>query len=105
MVFAECEILALVGSEGYWTGTAGAVNGAAAAGRQPGSAGTRVLLERLQAAGFASLDQPAQHYGLGLTLGNGEVTLLELAQVDGDYESYEQLRFGLRLVYRLRRFE
>ncbi len=27
--------------------------------------------------------------------------LLELAQVDGDYESYEQLRFGLRLVYRL----
>ncbi len=27
--------------------------------------------------------------------------LLELARVDGDYESYDQLRFGLRLVYRL----
>ena len=38
------------------------------------------LLLRLRAAGFASLKESAAHYGLGLTLGNGEVTLLELAQ-------------------------
>ena len=42
--------------------------------------GPDALLERLHRLGFASLDQPAAHYGLGLTLGNGEVTLLELAQ-------------------------
>jgi len=42
--------------------------------------GPEALLERLHAAGFTSLDQPAAHYGLGLTLGDGEVTLLELAQ-------------------------
>jgi penicillin-binding protein 1C len=38
------------------------------------------FLKRLRVAGFISLDQDAEHYGLGLTLGNGEVTLLELAQ-------------------------
>lgn len=42
--------------------------------------GVEDLLDRLHALGFASLDLPAPHYGLGLTLGNGEVTLLELAQ-------------------------
>ncbi|MDP1822230.1 MAG: penicillin-binding protein 1C [Archangium sp.] len=42
--------------------------------------GTEELLSTLHRAGFASLDKPASHYGLGLTLGNGEVTLLELAQ-------------------------
>ncbi|MBK8011619.1 MAG: penicillin-binding protein 1C [Deltaproteobacteria bacterium] len=42
--------------------------------------GTASLLERLRALGFASLDRRAEYYGLGLTLGNGEVTLLELAQ-------------------------
>lgn len=40
--------------------------------------GTETLLATLQASGFVSLDQPAEHYGLGLTLGNGEVSLLEL---------------------------
>ena len=40
--------------------------------------GVDLLLERLQRAGFASLQQPAAFYGPGLTLGNGEVTLLEL---------------------------
>src|SRR5205823_10390063 len=38
------------------------------------------LLEKLREIGFASLDHGADWYGLGLTLGNGEVTLLELAQ-------------------------
>jgi penicillin-binding protein 1C len=42
--------------------------------------GPQALLDRLHAVGFASLDQPAAHYGLGLTLGDGEVKLLELAQ-------------------------
>lgn len=40
--------------------------------------GVDLLLERLQRAGFTSLRKPASHYGPGLTLGNGEVTLLEL---------------------------
>jgi penicillin-binding protein 1C len=38
------------------------------------------LLDRLHALGFVSLDRPASHYGLGLALGDGEVTLVELAQ-------------------------
>jgi penicillin-binding protein 1C len=42
--------------------------------------GLELLLTRLREVGFTSLDAPASHYGLGLTLGNGEVTLLELAQ-------------------------
>lgn len=42
--------------------------------------GPAALLETLRAAGFASLDQPADHYGVGLTLGSGEVRLLELAR-------------------------
>ena len=37
------------------------------------------LLHGLRQAGFASLGRPAEHYGLGLALGNGDVTLLELA--------------------------
>jgi penicillin-binding protein 1C len=42
--------------------------------------GADLLLQRLQAAGFSSLIKSAQHYGLGLTLGNGEVSLLELTR-------------------------
>ncbi|HXG01751.1 MAG TPA: transglycosylase domain-containing protein [Bacteroidota bacterium] len=41
--------------------------------------GEELLLRTLHAAGFTSLHKSAAHYGLGLTLGNGEVTLLELA--------------------------
>lgn len=41
--------------------------------------GPEALLDVLHRAGFDSLDKPASHYGLGLTLGGGEVTLLELA--------------------------
>ena len=37
------------------------------------------LLHLLREAGFASLDRSAEYYGLGLALGNGDVTLLELA--------------------------
>ena len=42
--------------------------------------GVAALLDRLHIAGFSSLTQPPEHYGRGLTLGDGEVTLLELTR-------------------------
>ena len=42
--------------------------------------GAATVLRTLQEAGFASLDRPASHYGVGLVLGNGDVQLLELAE-------------------------
>jgi len=41
--------------------------------------GAESLLHTLRLAGFESLDREAEHYGLGLALGNGDVTLIELA--------------------------
>lgn len=41
--------------------------------------GTGPFLHTLHLAGFRSLHRTANHYGLGLALGNGDVTLLELA--------------------------
>ncbi|WP_158509010.1 penicillin-binding protein 1C [Gemmatirosa kalamazoonensis] len=41
--------------------------------------GAGALLQTLHLAGFASLGRDAEHYGLGLALGNGDVTLVELA--------------------------
>jgi penicillin-binding protein 1C len=41
--------------------------------------GTGRFLHLLREAGFASLGRSAEYYGLGLALGNGDVTLLELA--------------------------
>ena len=41
--------------------------------------GVSSLLRTLQLSGFRSLDREAEYYGLGLALGNGDVTLLELA--------------------------
>jgi penicillin-binding protein 1C len=38
------------------------------------------FLERLHQLGFNHLNQPATHYGLGLSLGSGEVSLWELAR-------------------------
>jgi penicillin-binding protein 1C len=40
--------------------------------------GEELLLRRLHAAGIVSLNKPSSYYGSGLTLGNGEVSLLEL---------------------------
>ena len=40
--------------------------------------GVERLLVRLRDLGFSSLARSGRHYGLGLTLGNGEVTLREL---------------------------
>lgn len=42
--------------------------------------GVEDLLDRLHALGFAHLDHPPSYYGLGLTLGSGEVSLWELVQ-------------------------
>jgi penicillin-binding protein 1C len=42
--------------------------------------GVEPFLARLHALGFAHLDHPASYYGLGLTLGSGEVSLWELVQ-------------------------
>lgn len=42
--------------------------------------GPERVFEALRRAGFDSLDQGAQHYGLGMVLGNGEVPLWELAR-------------------------
>jgi penicillin-binding protein 1C len=42
--------------------------------------GTAAFLERLHRLGFRSLTQPAEYYGNGLALGNGEVSLFELVQ-------------------------
>jgi len=41
--------------------------------------GTARLLDQLRKLGLHTLDKPASHYGLGLILGDGEVTLLDLA--------------------------
>lgn len=41
--------------------------------------GAHALLSTLHDAGFKSLSKSAEHYGLGLALGNGDVTLIELA--------------------------
>ena len=41
--------------------------------------GAASVLATLHDAGFASLSRPAEYYGLGVALGNGDVTLLELA--------------------------
>ncbi|MFN2567115.1 MAG: penicillin-binding protein 1C [Gemmatimonadaceae bacterium] len=41
--------------------------------------GTGSLLHTLHLAGFESLRRDAEHYGIGLALGNGDVTLIELA--------------------------
>ncbi|MEO0108590.1 MAG: penicillin-binding transpeptidase domain-containing protein, partial [candidate division WOR-3 bacterium] len=54
--------------------------------------GTDRLLTRLRQLGFTSLDRPASHYGLALTLGSGDITLLELTRAyaclanGGDYQ-------------------
>nr|WP_242039616.1 penicillin-binding protein 1C [Anabaena sphaerica] len=42
--------------------------------------GVQTLLNRLHELGFENLNQSAEYYGLGLTLGSGEVSLWELAR-------------------------
>lgn len=60
------------------------------------SGGAPALLGLLRHLGITTLDHPADYYGLGLTLGNGEVRLLELAN------AYATLaRGGIHIPYRL----
>ncbi len=40
--------------------------------------GAEKLMELLQSLGFTTLTEPAEHYGLGLTIGNAPVRLVEL---------------------------
>ena len=48
--------------------------------RLANAAGISEVLDTLRTAGFSTLSDDVDHYGLGLTLGNGEVTLMDLAQ-------------------------
>lgn len=45
--------------------------------------GVETFLQRLQQLGFQHLDRDPEYYGLGLTLGSGEVSLWELARAYG----------------------
>lgn len=47
--------------------------------RTANAVGIDEVLALMQRAGLASLDRGVEHYGLGLVLGNGEISLLELA--------------------------
>ncbi|PIU65598.1 MAG: penicillin-binding protein 1C, partial [Armatimonadetes bacterium CG07_land_8_20_14_0_80_40_9] len=40
--------------------------------------GPNLILRFLKDCGFTTFDKPANYYGLGITLGNGEVTLLDI---------------------------
>lgn len=59
--------------------------------------GVSKLYQRLQDLGITSFDQKAQHYGLGLTLGNAPVRLIELTNAYaclarlGQYQSWSLL--------------
>ncbi|HEY1655912.1 MAG TPA: penicillin-binding protein 1C [Candidatus Tumulicola sp.] len=56
--------------------------------------GVGELLDRLHALGFAHLDRPPSYYGLGLTLGSGEVSLWELV---GAYATLARAGSAVRL--------
>jgi penicillin-binding protein 1C len=53
-----------------------------------GKFGPEKLLEKLKLAGFSSLGKSPVYYGLGLTLGTGEVTLLELTSAFSLFAHY-----------------
>ena len=59
--------------------------------------GPQLLQQLLQACGLSTLGRPAEHYGLGLTIGNAEARLLELANAYtclarlGKYKPYRLL--------------
>lgn len=63
--------------------------------------GTENVLARLHAFGFESLKNDAEHYGPALALGDGEVTLLELARAYaalGRGGTYAPVRLVKRIV-------
>jgi penicillin-binding protein 1C len=58
--------------------------------------GPETLYSALQRAGITTLEHPAAYYGLGLTIGNGEVRLLELANAFASLA-----RLGVYMPFRL----
>ena len=60
--------------------------------------GPEALQRAMRSVGITTLDHPADYYGLGLTLGNGEVRLLELANAFATLA-----RLGVHRPYRLLR--
>ena len=58
--------------------------------------GVPQLLTRLQQAGYSSLNKTPDHYGVGLTLGNGEVQLLEMARA---YAAFARQGYPLELSF------
>jgi penicillin-binding protein 1C len=62
--------------------------------------GPAVLLQRLRSCGLTTLSDSPEHYGLGLTIGNAEARLLELANAYaclarlGEYKPYALLKAG-----------
>ena len=59
--------------------------------------GSDILLAKLREAGFKSLNRDAGFYGPGLSLGSGEVTLLELARAYCGLANGGMLK-GLRMI-------
>ena len=47
--------------------------------KMTGDVGQENFVRHLRRLGLATLERPASHYGLGITLGDGEVTLLDLS--------------------------
>ena len=70
--------------------------------------GPDTLYSTLQRAGITTLEHPAAYYGLGLTIGNGEVRLLELANAYaalarlGTYKPFRLLTPDFAPSFRLR---
>lgn len=63
--------------------------------------GPDLLFHRLRLLGFISLNKSPSHYGVGLTLGNGEVTLMELVNAYAALSRggvYKQERSIIRLL-------
>ena len=58
--------------------------------------GVPLILDQLHQVGFASLTRTPDHYGVGLTLGNGEVQLLELARA---YATFARQGYPLELTF------
>jgi penicillin-binding protein 1C len=56
--------------------------------------GVENFLERLHQLGFDHLNQPPEYYGLGLTLGSGEVSLWELARAYVRMARYSNSQFS-----------
>ncbi|PSM47986.1 penicillin-binding protein 1C [Chroococcidiopsis sp. CCALA 051] len=58
--------------------------------------GVENFLQRLHQLGFEHLNQPPEYYGLGLTLGSGEVSLWELARAYVTMARQGNSEFGIR---------